>query len=123
MRAYGPSGHFTLTRPLAQKYLFVSAGSGVTPMMSMLRWLADCAPMTDVTFLNASRRPEEIVFRAELELLATRMPNLKLGFIPEAASTALPGQGSPAASTVRSCSFSRPTSLPAKPSAAAPIRS
>jgi ferredoxin-NADP reductase len=93
MRAYGPSGHFTLTRPLAQKYLFVSAGSGVTPMMSMLRWLSDCAPMTDVTFLNASRRPDEIVFRAELELLATRMPNLKLGFIPEAASTASPWAG------------------------------
>jgi glycine betaine catabolism B len=93
MRAYGPSGHFTLTRPLARKYLFVSAGSGVTPMMSMLRWLADCAPMTDVTFLNASRRPDEIIFLAELELLATRMPNLRLGFIPEAASTASPWAG------------------------------
>jgi glycine betaine catabolism B len=93
MRAYGPSGHFTLTRPLASKYLFVSAGSGITPMMSMLRWLADCAPMTDVTFLNASRRPDEIIFRTELELLATRMPNLKLGFVPEAASTASPWAG------------------------------
>ncbi len=57
----------------------------------------------------------EIVFRAELELLATRMPNLKLGFIPEAASTASPGRASPAASTVRSCSFSRPDFLAAKP--------
>ncbi|MCD2175619.1 hybrid-cluster NAD(P)-dependent oxidoreductase [Rhizobium sp. C4] len=93
MRAYGPSGHFTLTRPLQQKYLFVSAGSGVTPMMSMLRWLADCAPMTDVTFLNASRRPEDIIFRAELELLATRMPNLRLGFIPEMSSPAQPWAG------------------------------
>ena len=93
VRAYGPSGRFTLTRPFAKKYLFVSAGSGVTPMMSMLRFLADCAPMTDVTFLNASRLPDEIIFRAELELLATRMPNLKLGFIPEIASTASPWAG------------------------------
>ena len=93
LRAYGPAGHFTLTRPLAQKYLFISAGSGVTPMMSMLRFLADCAPQMDVTFLNASRRPEEIVFRSELELLATRMPNLKLGFIPETSSPAHPWPG------------------------------
>ncbi|MDO6962898.1 hybrid-cluster NAD(P)-dependent oxidoreductase [Rhizobium alvei] len=93
VRAYGPSGHFTLSRNLAKKYLFVSAGSGITPMMSMLRWLADCAPGTDVTFINSSRRPEEIIFREELELLATRMPNLKLGFLPESRSGVTPWAG------------------------------
>lgn len=93
IRAYGPSGHFTLGRHLGKKYLFVSAGSGITPMMSMLRWLADCAPGTDVTFINSSRRPEEIIFREELELLATRMPHLKLGFIPETRSGVTPWAG------------------------------
>ncbi|MBL0372930.1 hybrid-cluster NAD(P)-dependent oxidoreductase [Rhizobium sp. KVB221] len=93
IRAYGPSGHFTLGRNLAKKYLFISAGSGITPGMSMLRWLADCAPGTDVTFINSSRRPEEIVFREELELLGTRMPNLKLGFIPESRSGSSPWAG------------------------------
>jgi len=93
IRAYGPSGHFTLGRTLARKYLFISAGSGITPGMSMLRWLADCAPGTDVTFINSSRRPEDIIFREELELLATRMPNLKLGFLPETRSGATPWAG------------------------------
>ncbi len=78
LRAYGPSGHFTLSRNPAKKYLFISAGSGITPMMSMLRWLSDCDPATDVAFLNSSRRPEEIIFRDELEMLARRMPNLSL---------------------------------------------
>ncbi len=93
IRAYGPSGHFSLARNPAKKYLFISAGSGITPMMSMLRWLADCAPGTDVVFINSARRPEEIIFREELELLAKRMPNLSLGFLPETRSGASPWAG------------------------------
>jgi ferredoxin-NADP reductase len=93
LRAYGPSGHFTLARNPAKKYLFISAGSGITPMMSMLRWLADCDPSADVAFLNSARRPEEIIFRDELEMLARRMPNLSLGFLPEARSAAQPWGG------------------------------
>jgi ferredoxin-NADP reductase len=93
LRAYGPSGHFTLGRQPEKKYLFISAGSGITPVMSMLRWLADCAPQTDVVFVNSARRPEEIIFRDELEHLATRMPNLKLGFLPEQRSGAMAWAG------------------------------
>ncbi len=93
IRAYGPSGHFTLSRNPAKKYLFISAGSGITPMMSMLRWLADCDPATDVAFINSARRPEEIIFRDELETYARRMPNLSLGFLPEARSAAAPWGG------------------------------
>ena len=93
VRAYGPSGHFTLTRNPGKKYLFISAGSGITPGMSMLRWLSDCAPGTDVVFINSARRPEEIIFRDELEHLAKRMPNLSLGFLPETRSGASPWAG------------------------------
>jgi glycine betaine catabolism B len=93
LRAYGPNGHFTLARNPGKKYLFISAGSGITPMMSMLRWLSDCAPGTDVVFLNSARRPEDIIFREELELLAKRMPNLSLGFLPEGRSVASPWAG------------------------------
>lgn len=81
VKAYGPAGHFTLFAHSASKYLFISAGSGITPMMSMLRWLSDCAPGTDVAFVNCARRPEELIFRQELELLSHRMPALSLGFI------------------------------------------
>jgi len=93
LRAYGPSGHFTLSRNPARKYLFISAGSGITPMMSMLRWLSDCDPAADVAFINSARRPEDIVFRDELEMYARRMPNLSLGFLPEARSAAAPWGG------------------------------
>jgi ferredoxin-NADP reductase len=83
IKAYGPAGDFSHHNHPSAKYLFVSAGSGVTPMMSMLRWLNDCAPWTDVAFVNCARRPEEIIFRKELELLGSRMPGLSLGFLIE----------------------------------------
>lgn len=81
LKAYGPAGHFTHFAHPASKYLFISAGSGITPMMSMLRWLSDCAPGTDLSFINCARRPEELIFRNELELLSHRMPALSLGFV------------------------------------------
>ena len=87
IRAYGPSGDFSHHDHPAAKYLFISAGSGVTPMMSMLRWFNDCAPWTDVAFVNCARRPEEIIFRKELELLGSRMPGLSLGFLIEERSS------------------------------------
>lgn len=83
IRAYGPLGGFSLHNHPAGKYLFISAGSGVTPMMSMLRWLNDCAPWTDVSFVNCARRPDDVIFRKELELLGNRMPGLALDFLIE----------------------------------------
>lgn len=87
IKAFGPMGDFTHHNHPAPKYLFISAGSGITPMMSMLRWLNDCAPWTDVSFVNCARRPEEIIFRKELELLGAQMPGLSLGFLIEERSS------------------------------------
>ncbi len=83
LRAYGPSGSFCIHNHPAAKYLFISAGSGITPMMYMLRWLNDCAPWTDIAFLNCARRPEEVLFRKQLELTGNRMPGLSVDFLVE----------------------------------------
>ncbi|WP_241127600.1 hybrid-cluster NAD(P)-dependent oxidoreductase [Novosphingobium terrae] len=81
IKAYGPTGHFTHIGHEARQYLFISAGSGVTPMMSMLRWFADCAPGADIAFVTCARAPEEIIFRRELELLGRSMPQLALSIL------------------------------------------
>lgn len=81
IRAYGPAGQFTHVAHPAARYLFLSAGSGITPMMSMLRWMADCAPDSDVAFVTVARRPEDLIFRRELELLDRQMPNLSLAML------------------------------------------
>jgi glycine betaine catabolism B len=83
LKAFGPLGDFTHIKHPGEKYLFISAGSGVTPMMAMTRFMSDVAPLSDITFINCARGPSEIIFRTELEYLARFMPNLHLGFIVE----------------------------------------
>jgi len=81
IKGFGPAGHFSHCAHPASKYLFLSGGSGITPMMSMLRWFSDCAPSTDVAFVNCAHRPEDLIFRRELEFLDGRMPGLALSFL------------------------------------------
>jgi glycine betaine catabolism B len=81
LKAFGPLGDFTISKHRGEKYLFISAGSGITPMMSMTRWMQDCEPQTDVSFVSCARRPSDIIFRKELEYLTSCMPNLKLSFL------------------------------------------
>jgi len=69
----GPKGKFCLIPgKIAQKILFVAAGSGVTPIMSMVRWLCDVSANVDIRFFNSARTPDDIIFRNEIELLTSR---------------------------------------------------
>lgn len=71
----GPFGKFTCCDRASEKLLFISAGSGITPMMSMSRWLLDLASDTDITFFYNARTPRDIIFHRELELFASRYAN------------------------------------------------
>ncbi|MEM5434377.1 hybrid-cluster NAD(P)-dependent oxidoreductase [Paraburkholderia diazotrophica] len=83
LRAYGPSGTFTSTASSAPKSLYLSAGSGVTPLMSMTRASIDLGLDRDIAFVHSARTPADIVFRDELQRLAQLSPRLKLFFICE----------------------------------------
>ena len=74
----GAMGQFTCVPNVPTKLLLISAGSGITPMMSMLRWLHDTLSSCEITFLHSSTAFEDIVFRKELEAIAAQMPNLRL---------------------------------------------
>lgn len=72
VRAMGPMGEFTCFEHPAEKYLLLSGGSGVTPMMAMARTFHDLGEGRDVVFVHSARTPGDIVFRDELELMARR---------------------------------------------------
>lgn len=72
------SGEFTLPDPLPSKLLFVTAGSGITPVMGMLRTLDRRAAMPDTVLVHSARTPEDTVFAAELAALAARNPSLRV---------------------------------------------
>lgn len=82
--ALAPLGAFTLSRRPAGKLLFLSAGSGITPLMSMLRTLYDLGSDADVVFLHSARTPSDIVFRSELAAIEMLMPNLRVVHLCEA---------------------------------------
>jgi ferredoxin-NADP reductase len=69
LRVTGPHGRFSTAQHPARKYLFLSAGSGITPLMSMARTAADLASPGDITFVHSARTPADIIFRAELSHL------------------------------------------------------
>ncbi len=83
IKAYGPSGIFTSHNSKSKKHLFISAGSGVTPMMSMTTWAWDSGEMPDIVFVHAARVPSEIIFRQRLVGMADRVPGLQLRFTVE----------------------------------------
>lgn len=84
LSAVGPAGQFTLPEVAANgPLLLVSGGSGITPVMSILRGLADAHQYPDVVFLHAARTPADLVFRDELEHRARVTPRLRVIFLPE----------------------------------------
>jgi stearoyl-CoA 9-desaturase NADPH oxidoreductase len=73
-----PEGSFVLPQPVPSRLLFVTAGSGITPVMAMLRSLVRRGEMPDVILLHSAPTREEVIFGVELRRLAGRFPNLRL---------------------------------------------
>jgi glycine betaine catabolism B len=74
----GPFGKFSCVKNIPKKILFLAAGSGVVPIMSMLRWLADTEAQVDVMLLLSFRTLYDIIYGEELCLIAARHNNIKL---------------------------------------------
>ncbi|EPE96628.1 oxidoreductase FAD-binding domain-containing protein [Rhizobium grahamii CCGE 502] len=83
VKGQGPLGHFILPKGQKAKFLLLSGGSGITPVMSIARDMADKYEPSDIVFLHAARTPSDIIFRNDLFGLATRMKGLRLQFLPE----------------------------------------
>jgi stearoyl-CoA 9-desaturase NADPH oxidoreductase len=59
-------GEFVLPTARPRRILFVSGGSGITPVMSMLRSMRDEGSDREITFVHYARTPEDANYRAEL---------------------------------------------------------
>jgi predicted ferric reductase len=68
----GPYGAFTIGAP-ADMHVLIAGGIGVTPMMSMIRTLADRGDKRPVILLYGSKDWESITFREDLETLKARL--------------------------------------------------
>jgi len=68
----GVEGDFTLPDDLPPKLLFISAGSGITPIMSMLRHLDHADDLDDAVLLHSARHTDDVIFGDEIRDLAKR---------------------------------------------------
>lgn len=61
-----PAGDFVLPRARPAKVLYLTAGSGITPVMGMLR----DTELDDVVVVHCAPRPQDVIFRSELRGMA-----------------------------------------------------
>ena len=78
VRLGGVEGSFVLPAPVPEKLLFVSAGSGITPVMSMLRSLERRGAVSDVVHAHSARTADGVIFGRQLSGLAQRNPGFRL---------------------------------------------
>jgi predicted ferric reductase len=78
----GPYGAFTIGHP-ADMHVLIAGGVGITPMMSMIRTLADRGDKRPVILLYGSKDWESILFREELEALQARLDLKVVHVLPD----------------------------------------
>ncbi len=73
-----PAGRFTFNGSNEKQVLLIAGGVGITPIMSMARYLTDLAWTGEIYFVFVAKTEEDIIFRRELESLAARHRNFHL---------------------------------------------
>ena len=77
VQASGPYGQFYFDQALHKSIVLIAAGSGITPMISMLSYIDDVKLPNPVTLLYFVRTIQDIIFQNELARLGRSLPNFK----------------------------------------------
>ncbi|MFW1676872.1 MOSC domain-containing protein [Pontibacter sp. JAM-7] len=80
LQASPPRGQFHVNSSGQAALLLLSAGSGITPLLSMVRDLTDSQSQRDLVFFHQARHKEDLICQDELLWLARQNPRLKLIF-------------------------------------------
>jgi stearoyl-CoA 9-desaturase NADPH oxidoreductase len=78
VRLAAPQGNFVLPDPAPPSILFLTAGSGITPVMSMLRTLVRRNQIGDIQHVHSAPTESDVMFGAELASLASVHPGYRL---------------------------------------------
>jgi ferredoxin-NADP reductase len=78
VRLASPKGDFALPDPPPGKLLFITAGSGITPVMAMLRTIKSRAQEADIAHIHSAPSLDEVIFHDELRELEKTQPGYRL---------------------------------------------
>jgi ferredoxin-NADP reductase len=76
-----PAGKFYFAGTEAKRVILVAGGVGITPMMSVIRTLTHRKWTGDMHLLFSVRKPEDVIFQAELDALRAAHPNLRCEYV------------------------------------------
>jgi ring-1,2-phenylacetyl-CoA epoxidase subunit PaaE len=70
----GPSGEFTVAPDAAaeRSLVLIAGGSGITPILAILRAVLAKEPRSRATLIYGNRRKQDVIFRAEIDALAAK---------------------------------------------------
>ena len=77
VEAIGPAGQFFFDENTHDTIVLLAAGSGITPMISILRFIDDRCLATDVTLVYTARTERDIIFGAEIDRLKRSLLNFR----------------------------------------------
>jgi glycine betaine monooxygenase B len=78
---HGPHGRFNYYDHPSLEPVLLSAGSGITPMLAITRWLTDTSTPARIDFLHYASKPSDFIARTELEQLQARFKNLRVTWV------------------------------------------
>src|ERR1700680_4265007 len=78
VRLAAPRGDFALPDPAPARLLFVTAGSGITPVIAMLRSLGQRSESPDIMHIHSAPVVDEVIFHDELRALERAQPGYRL---------------------------------------------
>jgi ferredoxin-NADP reductase len=78
VRLAAPQGNFVMPDPAPASVLFITGGSGITPVMSMLRTLVRRDQITDIVHLHSTPTESDVIFAAELAELQSGQTGYRL---------------------------------------------
>ncbi|KAH3669472.1 hypothetical protein OGAPHI_001593 [Ogataea philodendri] len=79
IRVRGPKGFFTYTPNMVREFVMVAGGTGITPMYQIIKAITNNPEdRTKVTLLYGNVTAEDILLKAELDLIEKEFPNIKV---------------------------------------------
>ena len=93
VEAHGPAGQFCFDENMHRRIALFAGGSGITPIVSMLRYIDDRCCDVEAVLLYSVRTPQDVIFESELDRLSRSLPKFRFVVIPTVAEGTWRGPG------------------------------